>query len=109
MHVFDAETGDPVTPPIEVPVTLGQLFLDAATRRLSTATFRGYYEWDLNAAPSEFEELATLSHILSGLRLDDIGSAVPILPDALARELLGLDDAEIDGLVTAGVLEVDTE
>ena len=91
LHVIDAETGDPVTPPLVHGGPVVQTSYHPGPRTLSTATRAALYQWDLKAVPYDLADLETLARLLSGLRPDDLGGTMPVLADELARELDALN------------------
>ena len=86
VRVWDAHTGDPVTPPLRQPRRVREVVRFDKDGRLLTAS-RGPYEewaWDLRPDGRPVEQLVFLARAYAGMQVDDTGGYVPTdLPGAL--------------------------
>ncbi len=83
-QVLDAATGWPVTPPLWRERFIPDALFSPDGRRVVTMSRVGGAQlWDLKPDERSLDDLIRMTEILSGTRVDDTGTAVPILTSEL--------------------------
>src|SRR5262249_53054199 len=83
-QVWDADTGLPVTPPLPFPPGTAVAAWWADGRRVLVKSGEAVSAWDVSPDPRPVDELRAWAELLSGRRIDESGSLVPLTAAQLA-------------------------
>ena len=85
-RVFDAQTGDPLTPPLRHPVAVSGVQFVAGASALVTQTADGCsWVWPLRQDPRPAADLAELARLLAAHQIDASGSLRPQSKEAVQQ------------------------
>ena len=87
-RLWDALSGQPVTPPWRHDGAITQATFSRNSRRVLTASLDGHARlWDLTLENRSLADLTLLTQVMHGRKLDPSGGFVPMEPEELQKAL----------------------